>query len=103
LARRQKVSQRARGQMRAHVEQSGRSNNTPLRRTAEVPPEASLSAQKLLRPFACLTNQAKRRVPAGAAGRPPDTRPLEREVRPRRGDWPNLNGRDRQRMQKKAW
>ena len=28
-----------------------------------------------------LTNQAKRRVPAGAAGRPPDTRPLEREVR----------------------
>jgi len=27
-----------------------------------------------------LTNQAKRRVPAGAAGRPPDTRPVERGV-----------------------
>jgi hypothetical protein len=27
-----------------------------------------------------LTNQANRRVPAGAGGRPPDTRPVEREV-----------------------
>ena len=41
--------------------------------------------RKLATLFSHLTNQADWRVPAGAAGHPPDTRPVERVVRRHRG------------------